>query len=233
MAQLARTRERLGTVTIACLLLAATTNAQIDGERELIVRIYNSFGVPRQELATTQGVAETIFREAGIRIVWRECRTPSGPSAESRDECGEVLQPAEVIARIVTTPRVQGRRSSAFGYSLVDTETGVGMLSTVLADRITEVAARLRIHRASLMGRALAHEIGHLLLGTNAHTPDGLMRRDWPERLLRTGTERDWRFSAREGSQMATSLVARATPNPDMFGLLLPSVRRAEDGATR
>ena len=31
----------------------------------------------------------------------------------------------------------------------------------------------------TILGRVTAHEIGHLLIGTNSHAPSGLMRASW------------------------------------------------------
>ena len=59
--------------------------------------------------------------------------------------------------------------ASVFGYALVDGEAQGGRLATIFADRVTAAALRLHVNRPTLMGRMLAHELGHLLLGSNSH----------------------------------------------------------------
>jgi hypothetical protein len=47
-----------------------------------------------------------------------------------------------------------------------------------------------------LLGRAIAHELGHLLLGTTSHEREGLMRAYWLADEVRRRFTRDWTFSA-------------------------------------
>jgi hypothetical protein len=51
---------------------------------------------------------------------------------------------------------------------------------TVLYDQILFRTERLKPgDRATVLGNALAHEIGHVLMGTNAHSSGGLMKAHW------------------------------------------------------
>jgi hypothetical protein len=89
----------------------------------------------------------------------------------------------------------------AFGLTYVDRETNRGWLATVFADRIGQASTRAGVDVGTLLGRVMAHEIGHLLLGTGYHGAAGLMRADWPDAFL-TRTGDDWRFSPREAVRM-------------------------------
>ena len=67
---------------------------------------------------------------------------------------------------------------------------------------------------ATLVGRVSAHEIGHLLLGTNAHATHGLMRASWDVTRIDRG---DWDFTVEDATAIrrrlqptAAVLVARA-----------------------
>jgi hypothetical protein len=51
----------------------------------------------------------------------------------------------------------------------------------------------------------MAHEVGHLLLGTGYHGNAGLMRADWPDARLTHGAE-EWRFSMSEAATMQRAL---------------------------
>lgn len=58
-------------------------------------------------------------------------------------------------------------------------------------------------------GRAIAHELGHILLGTAKHSALGLMRAKWTEHELRRGLPIDWMFSRDERQAMRGGLSAR------------------------
>ena len=70
---------------------------------------------------------------------------------------------------------------------------------------------------ATIVGRVSAHEIGHLLLGTNAHASHGLMRPSWEVQRLDRG---DWDFTIEDAAAIrarlkrrdAAALLARAVP---------------------
>lgn len=65
------------------------------------------------------------------------------------------------------------------------TQDEEGGYITVYCDRVEEIAERVRIRRKCVLGHALAHEIGHLLLPAGSHSQARIMR----ERL----SLEDWR----------------------------------------
>ena len=64
---------------------------------------------------------------------------------------------------------------------------------------------------ATLLGRVTAHEIGHLLLGDNRHSADGIMRAVWSTRLLQHATRSDWLFT-RDQAVAIQQALARDRP---------------------
>ena len=52
-------------------------------------------------------------------------------------------------------------------------------------DRIDALARQAGVDPGMLLGRAVAHEIGHLILGTTKHAKSGLMRATWKTDELR------------------------------------------------
>jgi hypothetical protein len=193
--------------TSAALLSLNTAQARTV-PYEMVVRIYNTAGLQGGDVGGGQRVAERIFHRAGIRMQWRQCVPPGGHGADRGDVCMEPLQPREVIGRVVAGARY--RPGVVFGYALVDNGAHTGTMATIFADRISAAASRVSINGATLLGRTLAHELGHLLLGTNSHAPHGLMRGSWPDALMRSDIGRDWQFSNGEARQMRQALGARA-----------------------
>lgn len=59
-----------------------------------------------------------------------------------------------------------------------------------VADVYWDTIEKFRPFSARVLGHVMAHEIGHLLLPTRAHSRDGLMRASWDRRdveRLKTG----------------------------------------------
>ena len=83
----------------------------------------------------------------------------------------------------------------ALGNSLIDASTGSGTLATVFVDRVESVAQQAKADRWAMMGRVMAHEIGHLLLGTSTHSDTGLMREVWTLAEMTRNRAQDWMFS--------------------------------------
>lgn len=189
-------------------LAGATPHAQTIDAQRIVVRSYNTVGVPLPLLDRAEATVNELLQEAGIDSRWRNCRTQSGPSSQSTDSCADVLNASEVIVRIVRTPRVI-TDVEVLGYSHVDAYRRQGTLATVFADRIRALAAALRSDEGTLLGRAIAHEVGHLLLGTHEHSETGLMRGAWN---TVSRHQFDWLFSSAEATRMRASLAARSLP---------------------
>ena len=104
------------------------------------------------------------------------------------------------------------------GEAIVGGESGANTIATVYAAAIAERARRDGTSLATIVGRVSAHEIGHLLLGTNAHASHGLMRASWDVQRIGRG---DWDFTIEDAAtirrrlqphETARVLVARADP---------------------
>lgn len=152
--------------------------------------------------------AEAILASAGLSALWTEC--PTGKSPRFPGPCATILEPGELVVRIAREARVMLPQSRlTLGYSLLDRETGSGSFATVYMDRVESLARDSRTNATVLLSRAIAHEIGHLLLGTAEHSPAGLMRATWTAAELRLDRAEDWVFSPAERWQVREALLAR------------------------
>jgi hypothetical protein len=176
----------------------------------LVVRTYNAFGVPPGELDVAKRVSGDILRRAGIEMIWIDC-TGSSALAPANPTCGDGPQADEVMVRIVGAPGGQRKdvATDTLGYAYVDTAAGIGSLATLCADRIAAMARASGLDAGTLLGRVMAHEIGHLLLGTTAHQSQGLMRAQWSSALLQRYIGADWQFSRGEVERLDRNLAAR------------------------
>ena len=188
-----------GVVGMATLVRAASTPTIV------IVRIYDGVGLSHPDLDTATQTTSSIFNDVGIGITWRFCRSTHA-SFRSPDQCGNQLRPAEFSVRLLPAHRTAERGS--FGYSYVDTAQRSGVLSTLFIDRIFAAAARIHGDRGVLIGRVMAHELGHLLLGTTSHDTRGLMRGLWLDQTLQRNEPEDWSFSREDVAMMSQTLMA-------------------------
>ena len=161
----------------------------------LVVRIYDAYGVPADELAAARTVVEHILKDADVAVAWPEC------------PCDTRVGAAELVVRIATAPPASG--TASLGFSYVDVDRKAGTLATVFADRVRTLASRAGVDESELLGRAIAHEVGHLLLGTRDHDRDGLMRGEWTTIELARHRPWEWALSRKAGAKMRQAVVRR------------------------
>jgi hypothetical protein len=164
---------------------------------QVVVRTYDTAGVAPREVAAALETAHAILSGVAIDLVWREC-----------GRCDETPGPRELIVRIAAAPA--RAEPMTLGYSLVDVEERSGSLATIFADRVESIASAAQFDPGVLLGRSIAHELGHLLMGTTEHSAHGLMRARWDPREVERNLQRDWVLSPGEGTRMRRGLEARA-----------------------
>jgi hypothetical protein len=170
--------------------------------------------VHADDLAAALRHAETIFKRASLTISWIDCRTTGRDALDILPTCRTDLRPYEVMLRIMSGGAPMVDRGTSLGYSLVNRDDAdTAWLSSVFADRVVTLAGQAGIHPALLLGRAIAHEIGHLLIGSTEHARLGLMRAFWSHAELTHGSGSEWVFLEKEATVMRSSLSTRVTGN--------------------
>jgi hypothetical protein len=171
---------------------------------EIIVRVYDGTGAAPDARRQALTIAGSIISRASVQIVWRTCTASSSQlsSLDSRhtDPCRSPLAPGELAIRIVASGDgvADDRTARPLGEALIDTRTRAGVLATVYADRVEWMAAQTGVDGHELLGKAIAHELGHLLMATSAHGTRGLMRPVWSRSEVRRQHTPDWSFAPRE-----------------------------------
>ena len=161
----------------------------------ITIRIYDSAGVTPNDRTAALKTAGAILSRADLDATWIVCT----PARDGRPQPGCDAAPAshELVVRLThSSPTAEDGNSRAFGYSLIDATTATGTLSTVFVDRVDWLASTGKAVRADVLGRAIAHEIGHQLLGSNDHSARGLMRETWTADELTRNRPEDWQFSS-------------------------------------
>ena len=151
----------------------------------------------------------------GLRPAGRgEARAPTQSGLASLD-CAGFEWPTHLALRVVP-----GSRSSneVFGVAFLSAE-GTGCYSDVFYDRATELHTNWNVGLADILGSVMAHELGHLLLGSNSHTSTGIMSARWQGEELRrlsrgglsfTNEQSDHMRRKLNGARQAVELTARS-----------------------
>jgi len=174
----------------------------------IFVRSYNNFGVPAADLAAAREEAQAVLQQAGVHIVWADCwvgnRQPESAPARCQEPVG-----GDIVLRLQKTSKTDRSRFVSMGFSLVGTAGAAPFLATVYVDRVDSVARGIGIDARRLLGLAMSHEIGHVLLNSNTHAASGLMRAEWSLNELRRNDAGAWRFLDAEAARVHTAALAR------------------------
>ena len=142
-------------------------------------------------------------QEAGLRSAGR-VGTPAPTWSGLADRgCSKFKWPTNLALRVV--PRSPGSVNDVFGVAFLSAE-GTGCYSDVYYDRATDLHADWNVSLADILGAVMAHELGHLLLGSNSHTPLGIMRGHWQPEELRRLARGGLLFTAEQGHHMQGKL---------------------------
>jgi hypothetical protein len=159
--------------------LPAAPRAQLDGpppRLTLTIRVYNYAKVSAGKLRDAQNEASRIIGDTAVETVWLECPTSRRVSLPvpggGQQECSGEALGATVILRVLNRSDYDSAtfNPEVFGYA---DRPGV---ASVLYDRVAAFAdADGDMNEAAvILGDAMTHEIGHLLLGPRTHSSTGL-----------------------------------------------------------
>ncbi len=192
-------------IVAVVLMMSTRTPASAVIDDSLLVRIYDSVGVLTSELATALRTTHEILRRADLAVDWVQCRARRDGAGAA--VCDQPLSSGDVVVRLIEGSDKESGERRALGYSLFDAN-GISGFATVYVDRVDWLARRAQYPRAPLLGRAIAHEIGHLLLRSNAHTQNGLMREVWTAEQVVRNRREDWTFSSDQNGDLRNARYA-------------------------
>jgi hypothetical protein len=213
--------------TFACTAMAALLAASLvtvgvdarDDSSVVIIRVYDTTDTASNLRSAAIRTAAEIVADAGIAVEWRDCT-----SASTEPACQDVRPGHDLIVRIMpeVTPSASFRGSALqlrtvpggsfqLGVAVINPVTLSGEMATIFYEQVRSVARRSGVEDADLLGRALAHETGHLLLRVREHSRTGLMRGVWSIEELTQNRPDDWTFAPADRLRLQR-LLASATP---------------------
>ena len=157
---------------------ASKSSAAENGPSPTItVQIRNYAQAPPPILAGAEHEAARILGEAGVLVVWLECPVRSS-YAIRQGPCEKATEASDLKLRVLTAPIQGGDEYIVFGFTINPT------LSSVYYDEYALRRARndnSEFEIPIILGAVMAHELGHLLLGSNSHSGSGIMQPRWDQ----------------------------------------------------
>jgi hypothetical protein len=137
-------------------------------------------------LASAARAADVTLWMAGQYVVDNEVRFPAACQAGRMfDAIGVTLRWAQAAPYAPEGPAIEVRFTTGVpghpGAMAFSTPFDAQPVITVLYDRILFVTKLRPDLRATFLAHVLAHEIGHVLMASNLHSSDGVMKAHWTE----------------------------------------------------
>lgn len=159
---------------IFTLILAGWTSPLCAQAPSVRVQVYDYANLKAPTLRHFLSLTQDILSDTGISVQVNLCRGNGAMPCKSAADALRTL-----IIRILAGDATHGNDSlhRALGQSFADCNEGT--FASVFLAAIRDEAAAADIPWVIVLSYATAHEVGHLLLGAQAHTPRGLMKAIW------------------------------------------------------
>ena len=197
---------------------------------EITVRLYNYAQVPEGTLARAETIAEHIFRHAGIETTWLAC--PTDGDISKYPACRRPLGPRDLVVRIMPQPKARyTQQKHVLGFALLPSDGSFGNVVNVYFERVEKLtfenlrsvtdglfsqALPPKICTSLILGCVIAHEMGHLLLGSNSHSRHGIMRPNWSRQDLEDAYFGRQCFTSRQAKRLHADVRVRALSAPQL-----------------
>ena len=191
---------------IAVFAMAAVMPAAQTGNAKVRVLVYDLAYLPPPVLAAAEREAAGVFAAAGVEVIWA-LGSPSAAEAHESDFSGQAPHQGSCQGRSRSTIRLRiverappGFNRYALGLALPCAKFGVD--TTIFRDRIEDVAQNAAAVVPKILGHAIAHELGHVLLRSNGHSIKGLMGARWSQSDFHTVTTALLPFTPEEAARI-------------------------------
>jgi hypothetical protein len=192
------------TITAAALVMlvsrAASPAGPPDVTATLTVRVVNLAPIGAPTLDRALRDARRIYRTIGIDVAWTERDDLARPAPTSAREL-----------RVVLLPRAPGAAAAQPDQMAVAVLThGRPIAAYVFFDRVEKTADEYAVAVDFVLSAVIAHEVAHLVVCKNVHSPAGLMRPRWGRQELIEASQGQLQFSRDSSWLMRRELAAPA-----------------------
>jgi hypothetical protein len=166
----------LATIGAALILSATPAAAAGDDNRPVVVHVRDYARVPGFALAGAQREATEIFATAGVRLVWAPAKDAAPPDPDA------VHLRVFILSGDVIEEAGLGEYAHRETLGLADR---LGGFAFILYPHLRSLVPEPPFGLPMMLGGAMAHELGHLLLPDSGHSPTGIMRAQMDRRPIR------------------------------------------------
>jgi len=186
---------------------------------EITLRVVNEGGIDSRLVSASEKRAGFILGKAGLTVTWLNC-TPGFVDWSAHSRCAQLPEAHDLDMRIIVH-RPRETRDEPLGFTTFPAPASEGRPYTVIYfPAIERMAWDSATDAFEIAGAVMAHEIGHLLLGSE-HSAKGMMSAKWHPRDMRQASVDAFLFSSREAAQLRAA-VQRMDPNK-------PEVAKADE----
>jgi hypothetical protein len=176
------------------------------GRLQLTIRISDHAEVPARTWLRAKAAASRVFEAVDVDVSWLDC--PS--RREETTACAARPGATELFAMVLPRPIPACAHVPAIMGLAVLPESGRASHFYVFHDRVRILTADHReLDAGGVLGHVMAHEIGHMLLGSNSHSAGGIMAARWFAKELLRLSKGDLLFTSAEASRIREGLRLR------------------------
>jgi hypothetical protein len=201
------------------------TAGEVEQTPTISVWVYNLANVSPDYVAEAEAEASSILEKAGVKLIWRSIPfSDNGVRQPSLEHLGATGFAMRIVPRSMAE-RMDPRHTT-LGLAVPCQPGEAGCIANVFYDRADQLAAECRtegrcLSSAQILGHASAHEIGHLLLGSNSHSSAGLMRANWWSKDLRLPAREGLFFTLDQAEQIRREVLRRMERDRPTLGSAL------------
>jgi hypothetical protein len=187
-------------MTGVAMIRAVAARGAEAAPQHITVIVRDFAGIPDVTLRGAETEADRILGTAGVLIAWVEQPTYNTSRTPRPTELVVDILPAHVSRRNLD--------AGALGYAVPPESGTFGSYAGILYGRVQKINAT-GTSPFVVLGYAIAHELGHLLLGPGRHALSGVMKANWSHADLVLAAEGRFGFQHAERRRLRKNFLLR------------------------
>jgi hypothetical protein len=131
--------------------------------------------------------------------------------------CPTILDATQLFLRIF--PKTVAKANTS-GEAFV-----AARIANIFWTRVEEQAQRLKVSAPRFLAHTVAHELGHLLLGSNSHSPVGIMTARWDAPTVTRISQEGLYFDRQQAERIQSEMRRRKGPQTGSQNAFLTTQR--------
>jgi hypothetical protein len=165
------------------------------------VFLFDLVSLPERTQKQAQDRVASIFHKAGVEMEWAPCSKGEGQLTLFPD-CTGFKEAASVLLRILRPAREKAETDAA-GESMLSSR-----IVNVFWGHAQKESTRLNVP-LDMLAEIIAHEVGHVFLGPNSHSPLRIMAAKWKPRDMIAISQGGYGFTRQQRELIQTELRRR------------------------